>query len=307
MRKKYFWFSVICLIAMFFSACSAKNLASGGTADTSLPEAGWSSDTVTQGTTQENGETPQQDYGGHKVIKTAVMEIETKNFDGDLEHIQQKAEEMGGYVASMSVSGTKPENYGDGGRRAELTLRVPQNDLDSFMEDTRGLSDVIYENLDTEDITNSYMDTQSRLKIYQTQYDRLLELLEKAEKMEDIITLENELTRVTYEIESLTSSLEQWDDLVDFSTVTVTLYERSVFSSVTGSGESMGSRMKEGLLNSLNDIARFFENFLVGFVSALPVLVLLAVIGLAVFLIVKGILRKRKKRKISPEQNQQNT
>ena len=68
------------------------------------------------------------------------------------------------------------------------------------------MATVTYESTGTEDITASYFDTESRLEIYQTQRERVLALLEEADTMEDILTLETELARLNYEIDALTTA-----------------------------------------------------------------------------------------------------
>ena len=78
------------------------------------------------------------DYGGHKIIKTASLGLETRTFDETLASIKERVSEMGGYVERSDISGKEPENYGDGGRNAFLTLRIPQEKMESFLEAAKG-------------------------------------------------------------------------------------------------------------------------------------------------------------------------
>lgn len=233
-----------------------------------------------------------QSYGGHKIIKNAGIGIETKEFDKHLEYIRTRVEELGGYISNSNVYGKVPETYYDSGRSANVTARVPQDRMEAFLADARGLATVTYENTSGDDITSQYYDTESRLKVYTTQRDRMMTLLESAENMEDIIALETELSRLTYEIESLTSSLKFWDDLVDFATVTVDLREIPPSSSAASS-ETMGSRIGDGFSNTLNGLKVFFEDFIVFVIAASPVLIVLAVIAVVVILIIRKTKPKR--------------
>lgn len=249
---------------------------------------------------EATSDTSSRNYGGHKVIMTASLGLETRAFDEDLAVLKQKAETLGGYVANSDISGKKPESYGDSGRNASLTFRIPKEQFDAFLESASGVATVTYRSTGSDDVTDSYFDTQSRLEIYQTQRDRTLALLEKADKMEDIIALETELSRLTYEIESLTTQLKKWDDLIDFSTVTISLTEIPAATAASGE-ESIGSRMKEGFVHTLGGMSVFFENLLILFVAASPVLILLAVLALAIVLIVRLALRRQsKKQKKNP-------
>lgn len=230
-----------------------------------------------------------------KIIKNASISLETREFTLHVDHVRQRAEEMGGYVSSSYVSGKEPENYYDAGRYASITVRIPQERMESFLADTRGLATVISENTSGDDITATYYDTSSRLEVYTAQRERVLALLEQAETMEDIIALETELSRLTYEIENLTGSLRQWDDLVDYATVTVDIREIPPALASTGK-DSMGTRISDGFGRTLSGMAVFFENALVFLIAASPVIVLLAIVAAVVIVLVRRYGRKQKAR-----------
>ncbi len=231
------------------------------------------------------------DYGGHKIIRTAGLGLETREFDRDLAYIKQKVVDMGGYVSDSYVSGRKPVNYNDPGRYAGISIRIPQQRMEAFLADARGIATVTFENSGGQDITSAYFDTDSRLEIYKTQRERIMLLLDKAENMEDIISLETELSRLTYEIEGLTTQLKRWDDLVDFATVSIDLNEIPPAVAIA-SNDDFGTRVNEGLKETLSAIAVFGENLLVFIIIISPVLGVLLVIGVIVFFIVR---RSRKK------------
>lgn len=235
--------------------------------------------------------------GGYKIIRTANLSLETRNFDTDLAYIKEKVNVMGGYISSSHVSGRKPENYGDRGRYANMTVRIPQERMESFLADARGVATVVSESTGGEDITASYFDTESRLAVYTAQRERILKLLETATRMEDVIVLEQEHARLTYEIESLTTQVRRWDDLVDMATVHIDLNEIAP-ASASASDDSFGTRVSEGIARTFASMSVFFENLLVFLIVASPVLILIAVIALIiVFLIRRG--RKDRGRKPS--------
>ncbi len=234
-------------------------------------------------------------YGGHKIIRTADISMETREFDTHIAYIRQRIETLGGYVGSSNINGKEPVNYGDAGRNAYISARIPQGQLETFLADARGLATVTNENTYSDDITSSYFDTETRLKVYQTQRERILELLAKATTMESVIALEQELARLTYEIEQLTSSLRRWDDLVAFATVNLSVYELTAPTPVSGP-DSMGTRINEGFRQTLSGVSVFFEDLVVFLVSASPVLIILALIGVLVFFLVRRSRKKHKER-----------
>ena len=268
---------------------AADNGATGSaTQEDAAKGGGWLS-----GAEVEEGQTS-PDYGGHKIIKTASMGLETREFDSVLSHVKQKIAEMGGYVATSYVSGKKPENYNDSGRYASVSLRVPRERMEAFLSDTRGIATVTYENNGGEDITANYFDTQSRLDIYQTQRDHIKALLDNPDTpLEDRILVEQELFRLTYEIESLTTQLRRWDDLVAFASVTVELNEIPPAVAVA-SNDDFSTRVSEGLKNTLSGMAVFFENLIVFLIVASPALLVIAVIVIVIVALARR--RRRKKR-----------
>lgn len=234
------------------------------------------------------------EYGGHKIIKTAAMGLETREFDSDLAYIKQKVSDMGGYVATSYVSGRKPVNYNEPGRYASLSLRIPQERMDTFLADARGIATVTYENSGGEDITASYFDTQSRLEIYTIQRDHIKALLENPNTpLQDRILVEQELFRLTYEIENLTTQLKRWDDLISFASVTIELNEIPPAMAVA-SNDDFGTRISEGLQNTLSGLVVFFENLVVFLIVASPVLLIIAVIVIVIVVLARRRRRNKK-------------
>lgn len=305
---------VLCALLLVFAGCASKMNAAPQEAPAMAPapaepmtsyadESGWGRDTVAEA---EMDYLQAEDAGnvtpdpliptGQKIIKNANISLETREFMRHVQHIQERAQQMGGYVSSSHISGKEPESYYDSGRYATVTVRIPAEKLDTFLEDTRGLATVTSESVTAEDITAHYRDTESRLEVYTTQRERVMELLKKAETMEDIITLESELSRLTYEIENLTGSLRRWDDLVSYSTVHVDIREIPETTPVSGK-DSFGTRVGEGFRSTMNGMAVFFENFAVFLISTLPVLVLLGIIAVVVLLIVRRSMKKQSARR----------
>ena len=143
-------------------------------------------------------------YGNHKIITTYTFEMRTDEFDNHFKQLQDKAAQLGGYVQSSSVSGTKPETYSDYGRTATLTFRIPTAKVKEFVDFTQGTGEITYSNCDTEDITLNYFDTETRLGVLRDQLDRLKEIMKTTGNMEDLVELEKAISETTLEIEQYT-------------------------------------------------------------------------------------------------------
>ncbi len=230
-------------------------------------------------------------YGGRKVIRNYNLTIQTDDFDGVLSAIEQRLASSGGYSQSSTIDGKKPSSYGDGGRSARLTLRVPAENAQSFIKDVQGMGTLLnsYDNAD--DITDAYFDIDSRLGVLKIELERLQSILVQTDNLADIILLESRISDVMYEIERLTGTLKKYDALVSYSTVEITLYEESLREGPAATKTS-GQRIREGFTNSLYGVGTFFTNLFVWFVSALPVLAVLAVFVLIIVFIVRTCTKR---------------
>ena len=158
-----------------------------------------------------------------KWVITMSLTAETENLTDAMGLLAEKIQASGGYVESQSVSGTAVNS----GRSpsAYITVRVPAEQLDSFVEDVSGMTNVVSSSRYVEDITLSYTDTEGRVKALKTEEARLLELMEQAETMSDLLEIEGRLTEVRYQLENYTSTLRLYDNQVDYATLDLTLRE----------------------------------------------------------------------------------
>ena len=217
-----------------------------------------------------------------KLIYTGQLTVESLEFDKACQTVQELLDKVGGFVENSSVSGST--YYTEDGeprlddRYASYRLRVPSAKFDEFMESAGQLGNVTDRGTNVDNITSQYYDTDARLTSYQVQYDRLLALMEKAEKMEDILAIENQLTQVRYQIESLETTLRGWQNQVDYSTVNITI--REVVRYTPAAKLSFFERLANAFEDSLRSFGYWLENSSFSIIYALPYLVLLAVLWL---------------------------
>lgn len=231
---------------------------------------------------------------GRKIIKNADLNVETKDFDAFTSTLNTIIADLGGYIQSSSQGTTRRSGL----RYADLTLRIPAEKLDEFISRTEGAATVTYRNIYTDDVTLSYVDTESHLKALRTEQETLLALLEKAESVEDLITIQSRLSEVRYEIESYESRLRTYDDQIDFSTVYLNLNEVERETQVAT--ETAGEEISRRLAENMEDIGDALRRFGIDFVSDLPYILLVVVplgmIVLVIVLITKAYRRRHPKR-----------
>lgn len=227
-----------------------------------------------------------------KIIKRYNFSYETEQFDEAYSFLRQQTEAHDGYVDSSEVNGTDS-------RTLYITIRVPADQCDKFVEQIGSLGTLTRQSESAEDVTLKYADTESRIESLKTEQKRLLDLLDKADSLETIITLEDRLTEVRYELESYESQRRLYDDLIDYSTVEITLYEVSYTVAVDDS--TVFTRIKTGLEKSFRNVKNGLVNFIVWFIVSMPYLIVWGIIIYLIVWIVKSIIKFNKKRKAKRE------
>lgn len=245
--------------------------------------------------TRESIELEETVASNRKLIRRVNMNVETQDFPALTQYIENKVSELGGYMESSEVYGGSYEY--DSRRRASYTVRVPVDKLDALVGAVAEQGNVTNKNESATDVTLSYVDTKSRKEAYEVEYERLMALLEKAEDIDTIVALESRLTSVRYEIQGLESQLRTYDNLVDYATVQIAVTEVVVYTPVEPEKKTDLERMKEGFINSLENIAVDIKEFAIDFVIDLPYLVLWAIIIGAIVLIARSIRKRRKAKK----------
>jgi len=233
-----------------------------------------------------------------KLIYRADYYIETTTFDTDYDLIVSKLGILGGYAQNTYVDGTKPVEYGDRGRHAQLYLRIPISKYDEFLSALEGIGNILSKSQTTDDVSAQYFDTEARIRVLNTQLTRLESLLEKADKLEDIITLEREITDVMYELDRYEGQKRQLDNLIDYTTVSISLTEVNEISTISESEKGLGQRIAEAFKDVSKGFLRFLEGLAVVIVAGSPIWIS---IGIIVVLIV-WLSRRGKKRRAAKKE-----
>lgn len=234
------------------------------------------------------GSTALQD--SRKLIKTVDLDAETKDLGRLLLWLNEKVAALGGYVEQRDIYNGSSYNSSRS-RSANMTVRIPADQADAFVEEMGEYSNIISTNETVEDVTLNYVATESRVKALQTEEARLLELMEKAETMSDLLEIEERLTDVRYELESVTSQLRTLDNQVDYATVY--LYISEVRELTEPEPVGLLERIGTGFVNSLKNLGNILLELGVFLIVNLPYFAVLGIVALAVIL----IARKRGPRK----------
>jgi len=229
-----------------------------------------------------------------KIIRTADISLRTQEYEADYEAIRALTADCGGRIESLSVSGD-----GSAGnlRRASFTLRIPSAQLDAFIAGAKGVGLLTSYSESSEDVSESYYDTQSRLETQQAKLQRLTQMMEKAETMSDLIELEEAISDTQYWIDRYTGNLRSYDSRVNDSYVYVNLRELSRADAVEVKQLTLGDRIVNALKASVETAGEVLQALVIFLISALPWFIVLALVIIVLRLIVRRVRRNRKAKK----------
>lgn len=230
----------------------------------------------------------ENDLSNRKLIKNVYLSFETEEFDSMKENLEQSISSYGGYVEYSDFSAPQ------GGYRLRyysITARIPADKLDEFVETAGNLGTLTNKSENVEDVTLDYVDKTAYRDSLKVEYERVMELLEKATDLDQILALESKLSNLRYEINSYESQIRTYDNLISYSTVNININE---VKQVTETSTSVGSRIRSGFTASLTSIKEFFVELFVFVASNLPVLLLWALVIVIVVILIRKIAAKRK-------------
>lgn len=298
MRHRKPWAAALALLlALALAGCdgSGKDLA-GGSASQFTDSASYTEESVASAAeTAEDTSGMERELAamGRKVIVTAHVSAETEDYDGAMAWVKTALSQAGGRMENAEQYA-----HNQSRRSCQLTLRIPAGQLESFLTELEGRCNVVERSVREEDVTLDYVDTESHKKALLVEQERLMELLAQADKLEDLLSIEDRLTQVRYQLQNYESALRVYDGQIDYSTVHMSLQEVRELTEPTP--ESWGSRALEGMKENARSIGRFFQELALFVVTHLPVLALL---GLLAGII---LLCTRKPRRAARERRRQN-
>jgi len=240
--------------------------------------------------TYTNGEVAGERHVRH-VIRNGSIELTVSDTREKIRDIHSIAEEAGGVISNSNIYEMREGQYA-----ANLTLRIPENNFSRVMDELETLGKARNIQTGSDDVTMQYVDLESRLNNQKAQEERLIEILEMAETVEDVLEIERELYRVRGEIESMTAQLNRLDDLVSLATIQVNLREEAIPTGelTTGPFEGLWTRIVQTFTGSVNFILNATSITIIAFSALLPVLILLAFITLIIVLVVRKLSKRKR-------------
>lgn len=303
---KRYWFVLIAIVLVLTGCGSAKSSADNYAMEESMPmgmpasapmEMEVSADSaMDEGarSVSAGGEPAAQE---RLVIKNAELSITVDDPLESMDAIAVLAETLGGHVVSSNTYQT----YSTSGARipeGNITIRVPSTSLNTALETIKaGAVEVENENVSGEDVTDQYVDLQSRLKAKKAAEAKLLEIMEQAKNTEDTLDVYAQLQGIQSDIEVLQGQINYYERSASMSSISVSVIATEKSQPIEIGGWELGKTASEAI-QDLVDYMQGFVQFIIRFVIfTLPVLITLALPFYVVFLVIRFFVRKRRAKK----------
>ena len=208
---------------------------------------------------------------GQIVIYNGGINFETEHYDDFINELMDK---LSSYQAVTTYKSERSNGYGNSARYLTLTINVPAESFDKFINDNEYSYGVIT-NVDAkmDDITETYNQTELKIETLLAQLNRLNELIESAESLEDIILLEDKISKVQEELTWYSNSKNSMDSKIKYSTINISVSEVNTYSQ-TSFIQRIGNAFSGSWHNFLNNC----ENFVVWLIYFIPTLIVLVIL-----------------------------
>jgi hypothetical protein len=217
-----------------------------------------------------------------KIIKDGDMTIRVDDIKPSRISVDSIIKHHQGYVSSERFANV--EKY----RRYYLVIRIPAGNFEAFLSElNKGIGEVVSRSIRARDVTEEYIDLETRLENKRKYLDRYHELLNKANSVEDILKIQEQIRQLEEEIETVTGRLEFLDNQVDYSTLNLTLEEEKPYTFSPAEKLNLPERLKGALVNGWTT----FVQFLLGVIYLWPFIVA----GLIVWFFVRQYRKRGKK------------
>lgn len=228
-----------------------------------------------------------------KWIITMNLSAETDDLDSALDAVNRQISALNGYVESQDITNSSASSSRR--RSAYLCVRIPAEQADAFVQEVSSFTNVVSQSRNVQDVTLSYTDTEGRIAALETEKDRLMELMEQAETMSDLLEIEERLTEVRYQLENYSSTKRLYDNQIDYATVSLSITEVQRYTPVEETG--FWSKIVSGLRESITDLGSALVNLAVWVIVKLPYLILAGLAVLVVTVVIRRCLRRRRAKK----------
>lgn len=317
MKKRYTVVAAILAAALFLVSCGSSLSSSNGSASYAAKEPEYAAAEAAAGDYEamdmeeaggavyskdsgsDGSETALRPQDGQKIVYTANLSIQTLEYEQSAASIRKKIKEAGGFSEAESEYDRDYNwyNYNSTSshtRSLSITARIPSDKFEPFLNSLSGDGKIMSKSVNAENISQVYANKETYKKALEKEQERLLAMMDKAETIEDMITVESRLSEVERQLNVYKTDLSQMDKDVEFSTVYIDLQEVKRYTE-TVETTTFGEKLAFAFEDAIHSFKGFCEGLVLFVVRYFPYLIIIAIL-IALFI---RWLKKRRERKIA--------
>jgi hypothetical protein len=291
--KKMLRFIALVVLILFLAACSSNSkseeskMSSDSSAKLDSGQAGIeekSQVSFNNNAKQEESAPTELEVSNQMVIYQADLQLRVKKFEQTLQNLEKQVVKYGGYISESNVSKDGVEQVS-----GRITVRIPQKNFQAFLHDAEGqAAEVLQRNITGTDVTEEYVDLDSRLKSKRVVEERLTSFMKSAQKTEDLLKISADLAVVQEEIETIQGRMKFLENQTSLSTVQISLFENKVIvPNLEDENLNTWDKTKKQFMKSTNMLLTAISGLFVFIVGNIPILVILAVAAVFMYLFIK--------------------
>lgn len=241
-----------------------------------------------------------------KIIRTAHITAETKEFDTAIGLVEKACTDLGGYIERSSVRGQSLDST-HSRRYADFTLRIPVEAFDSFKNQLGSILNVVSSQSNADEVTSHYYDIKSRIEVLEMQKEALQKIYDEYTDLNNVsylLEIQDKLFAVIEEIEAYETQIRLYDDKIAYSTVNLTVNEVIVYTEADDE-KTFGDKIADAFLGGWDVFVNICEGFAIAFVATLPTLAALGILALVIVFICVSHAKKKRDKKAKAESEQQ--
>ncbi len=229
---------------------------------------------------------------GRLIVNTGNISLQVVNYDEVMEKISEQVQAWDGYIENENTS---VKGYYDARnlKYGYMTIRIPSEQFNIMMTQLAQYGNVTNTDVHAEDITKNYRNAAQDIENLKITESRLQEILANATDVQDVLSIENELTRIRGQINNYQRQIKDWEILVDLSSIQIQLDEvTSLEPVIEPIDDSLLGKARAGFIENINSMRRAVESIIIWIISNSPMLILIGVLAA----ITSWLYKKNKKK-----------
>ncbi|MFI7319934.1 DUF4349 domain-containing protein [Streptomyces venezuelae] len=244
-RTIQFFAGLLLAFALALTGCTNAGDGGGdsgsGAADTDDKAAGLQAEGNGRSASGGKADREQPKLTGTHIIRTAKLTVRVDDVPEALDDARRAAEDAGGIVGNENTS-----RDSEGRERSRLVLRVPQDKYEDVLTALEGTGKLVGKDAKAQDVTDQVVDVESRVKSQRASVARVRELMDRATKLSDVVTLEGELSTRQSDLEALLAQQKSLKDRTSLATITLSLTENGAKADTQDDDPSFGDALEGG-------------------------------------------------------------